>query len=211
MSSLRQKEANRRNALKSTGPITFEGKHRSRCNAIRHGLTSETVVTAFEDVEDYEAFQSSVISDYDAETAVQRELVLRLASVLWRLRRSTLIETGLFETAARPDKQHSQRLRDPAGQPLMNEADDPGANETGLGMKTDVAHCFLRLADLPSKAHVRLSHYEQALWRQARQLVITLNSLRHYSRRRNFPFSFRGRDQTGEAQDVKKFIDECDR
>src|SRR5215467_12125497 len=96
MSSFKQIEANRRNALKSTGPTTFEGKQRSRCNAIRHGLTAETVIAAFESVDDYEAFQGAVIADYDAETAIERELVLRLASVLWRLRRSTLIETSLF-------------------------------------------------------------------------------------------------------------------
>jgi len=98
MSSLKQIEANRRNALKSTGPTTPEGKERSRCNAVRHGLTAETVIAALEDIEDYQAFKAAVISDYDAESAVERELVLRLASVLWRLRRATGIESALFES-----------------------------------------------------------------------------------------------------------------
>src|SRR6476620_3928445 len=98
MSSFKQIEANRRNALKSTGPTTPEGKQRSRCNAIRHGLTAETVIAVLENSDDYEAFERTVISDYDAESAVERELVLRLASVLWRLRRATNIESGLFES-----------------------------------------------------------------------------------------------------------------
>ena len=100
MSSFRQIEANRRNARKSTGPITEEGKQRSRCNAVRHGLTAETVIGALEDAEDYKAFEAAIIADYDAQSAVERELVLRLASLLWRLRRATTIETGLFEFQA---------------------------------------------------------------------------------------------------------------
>src|SRR5471030_1929644 len=100
MSSLKQIEANRRNALNSTGPTTPEGKDRSRCNAVRHGLTAETVIAALEDAEDYEGFEAAVIADYDAETAVERELVLRLASVLWRLRRATGIESALFESVS---------------------------------------------------------------------------------------------------------------
>jgi hypothetical protein len=46
-----------------------------------------------------------VIADYDAESAVERELVLRLASVLWRLRRATGIETAIFQSVtAEPGK-----------------------------------------------------------------------------------------------------------
>ena len=105
MTSLKQIEANRRNALKSTGPTTPVGKEHSRRNALRHGLTAETVIAALEDAEDYQAFEASVIADYDAETAVERELVLRLASVLWRLRRATGIETAIFESVtAEPGK-----------------------------------------------------------------------------------------------------------
>ena len=100
MTSFRQIEANRRNSAKSTGPQTEDGKQRSRCNAIRHGLTAETVIGALEDVEDYQAFEAAVTADYDAQSAVERELVLRLASLLWRLRRATTIETGLFEIQA---------------------------------------------------------------------------------------------------------------
>ena len=52
MTSFRQIEANRRNARSSTGPTTEQGKQRSRCNAVRHGLTAETVIGALEDAEE---------------------------------------------------------------------------------------------------------------------------------------------------------------
>ena len=100
MTSFRQIEANRRNALRSTGPRTEEGKRQTRRNAVRHGLCAETVIEIIEDIEDYRAFEAAVIADYDAQTAVERELVLRLASLLWRLRRATAIETDLLRIQA---------------------------------------------------------------------------------------------------------------
>ena len=74
MTSFRQIEANRRNACKSTGPITEEGKQRSRCNAVRHRLTAETVGT-LEDADDYKAFEAAIIADYDVQSAVLPEPV----------------------------------------------------------------------------------------------------------------------------------------
>src|SRR4051812_17695714 len=97
MTSFKQFEANRLNARKSTGPRTEGGKRQSRQNARRHGLTAETVIAALEDAADYQAFEASIALDHQPRTATERELVSRLASVLWRLRRSTAIETGLFQ------------------------------------------------------------------------------------------------------------------
>ena len=70
MSSFRQIEANRRNARLSTGPVTEEGKRRSRQNGVRHGLTAETVITALEDADDYA--EMAVTADFDAQSAAKR-------------------------------------------------------------------------------------------------------------------------------------------
>ena len=162
MSSLKQIAANRRNALKSTGPVTPEGKNRSRCNAVRHGLTAETVIAALEDAEDYQAFEAAVTADYDAQSAVERELVLRLASVLWRLRRATGIETALFESVT----DEIGKLDHGSARPTLIEAPDPAdrnqlhlvtarqpdaaGNELNLDTKKNIGDCFLRLAALPT-------------------------------------------------------------
>ena len=108
MTSLKQIEANRRNAQNSTGPRTEAGKERSSRNAVRHGLTAETVIEPLEDAEDYQAFEEAVAAGFDAETAVERELILRLASLLWRLRRATSIETGLFQIGSASAAEHEQ-------------------------------------------------------------------------------------------------------
>jgi hypothetical protein len=131
MTSFRQLEANRRNARKSTGPITKAGKQRSRCNAVRHGLTAETVIGALEDAEDYKAFEVAITADYDAQSAVERELVLRLASLLWRLRRASTMETGLFEIQASHLREFRRARQVPASSreviyALFREADSIG-------------------------------------------------------------------------------------
>jgi hypothetical protein len=212
MSFFKQIEANRRNALKSTGPTTPEGKERPRRNAIRHVLTAETVIAALEDAEDYQAFEAAVIADYDAETAVERELVLRLASVLWRLRRATGIETALFEAVADEAGKREPGYLGPtliAGADLAkNDLSRSAAGQRSavtegtdldLDRKKDIGDVFLRLAALPTFPLDRLSRYEHLLWRQARQLVFTLESLRRRKRqpsRSSFPFSFRRMSST---------------
>jgi hypothetical protein len=200
MTSFRQIEANRRNARKSTGPVTEEGKQRSRCNAIRHGLTAETVIGTLEDAEDYDAFQAAITADYDAQSAVERELVLRLASLLWRLRRATTMETGLFEMQADQLRAFKQghRTQSMSGEIIYagfgRTDSDPNLDREPLGTTNrtqdsassgrqsvdpslDLARCFLRLANLPSYPLDRLSRYEAVLWRQAGQILFALHAL----------------------------------
>jgi hypothetical protein len=201
MTSIKQIEANRRNSLKSTGPKTETGKRASRCNAVRHGLTAETVVGTLEDAEDYKGFEAAVTADYDAQSAVERELVLRLASLLWRLRRATTIETGLFEIQAdhlsnfRKTQQISPASRDIVYAFFNANSDRQAASygvanaietrsASGLAFAQDqvapdveLARCFLRLCNLPNYALDRLSRYEATLWRQAGQILCALDKL----------------------------------
>jgi len=180
MTSYRQIEANRRNALKSTGPKSEEGKQASRCNALRHGLTAETVIGALENAEDYKAFEAAITADYDAQSAVERELVLRLASILWRLRRATTMETGLFEIQADPMQNYLENRellsesRDVIHTLLRRANSDPNVKADNT---VEFARCFLRLANLPNFALDRLSRYEATLWRQARRILLALDAL----------------------------------
>jgi hypothetical protein len=195
MTSYRQIEANRRNALQSTGPKTEAGKQASRCNAVRHGLTAETVIGALEDTEDYKAFEAAITADYDAQSAVERELVLRLASLLWRLRRATMMETGLFEIQAehlssyRQTRQLGANSRDVIDAVFGwadlgnydSEAEGRVHKAFGSAIKSDdpkieFARCFLRLTNLPNFALDRLSRYEATLWRQVSRILFALHA-----------------------------------
>ncbi len=215
MTSLKQIDANRRNALKSTGPTSEVGKERSRQNAMRHGLTAETVVEPLENREDYKAFEMSITAEFDAQTAVERELVLRLASVLWRLRRATAIETGLLQIGEPDDKRPARRSADTTAHSVFsiieaalynrskgsrNNASEPSSessvgddrpSERDLAVncaelgKAEMALRFLRLAKFDNGAFERLNRYETALWRQTAQLLFALNFLHRPLRRQS--------------------------
>jgi hypothetical protein len=199
MTSYRQIEANRLNALRSTGPKTESGNEISRHNALRHGLTAETVICALEDADDYKAFEAAITADYDAQSAVERELVLRLAGVLWRLRRATLIETGLFEIQAK-HLHHYQQTRQllPNSQGAIHamfgrsELSNPNPHIPPQNQDDEAAvefaRCFLRLANLPNFALDRLSRYEANLWRQAPDTLRARNAGSPQTTRANPPF-----------------------
>jgi hypothetical protein len=202
MTSFRQIEANRRNAQKSTGPITQEGKLQSRRNAVRHGLTAETVIGALEDAEDYKAFEAAIIADCDAQSAVERELVLRMASLLWRLRRATTIETGLFGIEAEnlTEAARSNKIS-PASHEVVRALFGPRPSvsppddllecdvKASISPAAGLTHCYLRLANQPTFALDRLSRYEATLWRQVGQILFTLDTLgRRKPHERGFRF-----------------------
>jgi hypothetical protein len=176
------------------------GKRTSRCNAVRHGLTAETVIGALEDTEDHKAFEVAITADYDAQSAVERELVLRLASLLWRLRRATTIETGLFGIQAEHLSDFRKRHQiSPASREIVytlfsansdRQAASYGVNAietrsaSGLisaqgqvAPDVELARCFLRLCNLPNYWLDRLNRYEATLWRQAGQILFALENM----------------------------------
>ena len=72
-------------------------RRRSRRRAWRDGLADQTVVQNLEDVRAYRAFERTLIGSIDPRSVFELALIHRLASLLWRLRRASAIETGLFE------------------------------------------------------------------------------------------------------------------
>ncbi len=96
MISQKQLEANRRNAQRSTGPRTEEGKKVAALNARRHNLTGQ--VTAMTDADRimHDAFSASIVENLAPEGAMEIQLAQRIATDSWRLNRISAVEDNLF-------------------------------------------------------------------------------------------------------------------
>jgi hypothetical protein len=170
-----------------------------------------TVVTAFEDEHDYQAFERAVVADFGPRSSVEHQLVVRLASLLWRLRRATSIETGLFQIQGefvRDKKCRNNPALDnrrlevfysmlrrsevPPESGIDIASSNPTRSVAGRHTSnTDngevnltcvtMASAFLRLCNLDNGALERIGRYEVALWRQAAQTLALLNVMKQHS------------------------------
>ena len=102
--SEKQLEANRRNALRSTGPRTVEGKTRSSRNNLRHGLTGQVTVLPDEDREAHDAFCDRLVAGFNPETPIEEQLAHSVAEDAWRLNRAAAIENNIFALGRKADR-----------------------------------------------------------------------------------------------------------
>jgi hypothetical protein len=186
MATEKQVAANRQNAKSSTGPRTEAGKRRSRRNALRHGLTAQTIIDGHEDATEYRALQRAVSADYRPRTNFEIELIARLVSLLWRLRRAVAIESGLLSIyAQRKDRKPEGNLEIlynfiPSLTRKAGSVGDGGSNDCTESNQASVAGArdaiaFLRLARTDGRIFERLGRHESNIWRQTVQTVLLLN------------------------------------
>ena len=96
MTSERQAQANRRNALRSTGPKTPEGKAAVRLNAIKHGLLSRETLLPGEDEEALRELGERLRDELQPAGELENLLVDRIVASYWRLSRLGRVEAGIF-------------------------------------------------------------------------------------------------------------------
>ena len=96
MTSEKQSKANRRNALKSSGPKTPEGKNVARLNAVKHGLLSQTVLLPGEDAETLKKLGESLRAELQPVGELEGMFVDLIIGDYWRLCRLKRVETGIF-------------------------------------------------------------------------------------------------------------------
>ncbi len=90
--------ANRRNAQKSTGPRTDEGKAAVSQNALRHGLTASRDVISSESQHEFDLYRDQFLAELDPTTTVESMLAERIVALSWRLKRIGRIQNQAFDT-----------------------------------------------------------------------------------------------------------------
>jgi hypothetical protein len=99
MASIKQIHANRRNAQKSTGPRTAQGKAVSSMNALSSGIDAKSTVIPSEDPAALAALTSEFLAEHRPQSATERALVDTLITCEWFLRRLRLAEAQLWEAS----------------------------------------------------------------------------------------------------------------
>ena len=98
MTTPKQIAANQRNAKKSTGAVTVEGKERSSLNAVKHGILSERALLPHESRKDYSCLLEALIDEFKPEGAYESFLVDKIALVMWKHKRLAVAERASIET-----------------------------------------------------------------------------------------------------------------
>jgi hypothetical protein len=96
MATQQQIDANRRNAQKSTGPTTPEGRAAVRHNALKHGLTAEILIPSMEEQPEFDRLCDAFETEYQPVGPTEESLLENLAAAKWRLGRARKFETGFF-------------------------------------------------------------------------------------------------------------------
>jgi hypothetical protein len=157
MSSQRKIEANRRNAQRSTGPKTPEGKAKVATNSCTHGLCSRNAILPEEDPAEFHALLAGLIEEFQPATALDESHVRELASAEWRLRRIVRLETGIFITTMEKMRERENcpnTARQPARTPEERRYDE---NTRLLGLSYRL-HCS-------GEAFTKLTRYENSIRR----------------------------------------------
>jgi len=104
MATRKQIAANRRNALKSTGPRTERGKAFARLNALRHGLRARPGTLSAESLNELSQIRGQFLQSFQPQTPDQVRLVERMACARWQLIDCQRAETRFLSEPGDPSQ-----------------------------------------------------------------------------------------------------------
>src|SRR5665213_622848 len=135
-----QLDANRRNAQKSTGPKTPEGRAVSKMNALKHGIFSKEVLVRGlnikENSRDLEGLYERFWQQYSPVGPVEEMLVDQIITAHWRLRRALRAESGEIALSVDQGKWQRSRPQIQLRRALWESSGDQisSMEESGLGI-----------------------------------------------------------------------------
>jgi hypothetical protein len=94
--------ANRRNAQKSTGPRTPEGKAAVSHNAVKHALLARQAVISSESQADFDLYRDQILDELAPATPMESMLADRIVSLSWRLKRAGRIQNQTIDALNAP-------------------------------------------------------------------------------------------------------------
>jgi len=94
--------ANHRNAQKSTGPHTAEGKAAVSQNAVKHGLSARHDVISSESQTDFRFYRDQILAELDPVSPMESMLAERIVSLSWRLKRVCRIQNQAIDALNAP-------------------------------------------------------------------------------------------------------------
>jgi hypothetical protein len=97
MATVAQIAANRQNSLKSTGPITSQGKLKVSQNAVQHGLTAKESIIYLENQDEFMRYRDSLLNELRPDGAMESVLAERIVSLSWRLKRAGFIQNKTID------------------------------------------------------------------------------------------------------------------
>ena len=97
MATEAQTLANRRNALKSTGPRTREGRAAISQNAVKHGLLARQDVITSESQADFDLYRDQILDELAPVSPMESILAERIVTLSWRLKRVCRIQNQTID------------------------------------------------------------------------------------------------------------------
>jgi hypothetical protein len=97
MATEAQVSANRRNARKSTGPRTREGKATVAWNALKHGLRARRDVILGEEQEEFDLHRKQFLEELAPVGKLETAMAGRIVSLTWRLQRAERLQNEVFD------------------------------------------------------------------------------------------------------------------
>ena len=166
MATKAQIRANRRNAQKSTGPRTSQGKAVVSQNAVKHGLSARQAVISSEKRADFDLYRDQILAELTPATPMESILAERIVNLSWRLKRASRIQNQTI------DALHKDNNFSPFPELIRHSLRKPSESDPNLALGS------LTIKDFANERVLdRLLMYERRLENSLYRTILELQRL----------------------------------